>query len=131
MISENIERWGSVEMHDIVLEISSPSSGRVEKALWNNLLTIAAENWGDILDANDTGCGEDQPSWSVLDYRGAGYGWLVHFGRDASSIAYEGFDEGVNQVDKLALTTLHCGDYKDHQGYNFAYSRGCLSVRIF
>jgi hypothetical protein len=121
MISENIEKWGNVEMHDIVLEISGVSSGRVEKALWNNLLTIAVEHTHDILAANDTGCGEDQPSWSALDYRGAGYGWLVHFGRDASAIAYEGFDKGVNLVDKLALTTHHCHDYQDHEGYNFAY----------
>ena len=33
----------------------------------------------------------------------------------------------LNQVDKLALTTLHCGDYKDHQGYNFAYTAGDAS----
>jgi len=107
-------------MYEIVDRLET-SKAREDRYLLNALLTIAAGNWGDILAANDTGCGEDQPSWSALDYMGAGYGWLVHFGKNASYIAYEGFDEGVNQVDKLALTTLHCHDHKDHEGYNFAY----------
>lgn len=107
-------------MYEIVDRLET-SKAREDRSLLNALVTIAAEHTYDILVANDTGCGEDQPSWSALDYRGAGYGWLVHFGRDASAIAYEGFDKGVNLVDKLALTTHHCHDYQDHEGYNFAY----------
>ncbi len=129
MITENIERWDDVEMHSIVNEINSVAAGRVEKALWNNLLTIAAEHWGEVVDANDTGCGEDRPSWSLMDYTGAGYGWLVHFGRNASDIAYEGFDKGISidAVENLALTTHHCEDYSDDEGYNFAYRAGDAS----
>lgn len=117
-------------MYEIVDRLAA-SKAREDRSLLNALVTIAAENWWDILYANDTGCGEDQPSWSVLDYRGAGYGWLVHFGDDASAIAYEGFDKGVGFVDKLALTTLHCEDYKDHEGYNFAYTAGDASREGF
>ena len=47
--------------------------------------------------------------------------WLIHFTNDADSIAIEGFTRGVNEMDKLGLTT-HFGDfYKKYGGYNFAY----------
>ena len=109
------------EMYEIVYLLEA-STDKKDQSLLNALVAIAAENWIDILHANDTGCGEDQPSWASMHYIGAGYGWLVHFGDDAGAIAYEGFDKGVNEVDKLSLTTHHCQDYMDHEGYNFAYT---------
>jgi hypothetical protein len=110
-----------LEMYEIVDRLET-SKAREDRSLLNALVTIAAAVYDlDYLRDTPTTCGEDQPSWNLLNYSGAGYGWLVHFGRDASAIAYEGFDKGVYQVDKLALTHLHCGDYTDHEGYNFAY----------
>ena len=64
-------------MYEIVDRLEM-SKAREDRSLLNALAIIAAENWGDILTANDTGCGEDKPSWSVLDYRGAGYLSLIH-----------------------------------------------------
>ena len=117
-------------MYEIVYLLEA-STDKKDQSLLNALVAIAAENWIDIIHANDTGCGEDRPSWDAMHYTGAGYGWLVHFGDDASAIAYEGFDKGVTEVDKLSLTTHHCQDYMDHEGYNFAYPAGDASREGF
>jgi hypothetical protein len=64
----------------------------------------------------------DYPAWSYFDNpRLVKNQWLIHFTDDAQSIARQGFKYGVDEVDKLALTT-HLGDFeKKYGGYNFAY----------
>lgn len=48
--------------------------------------------------------------------------WLIHFTDDADSIAQDGFKYGVDEMDKLGLTT-HLGEFeKKYGGYNFAYT---------
>lgn len=48
--------------------------------------------------------------------------WLIHFTDDAESIKEDGFKFGVNEMDKLGLTT-HLSDFdKKYGGYNFAYT---------
>ena len=65
----------------------------------------------------------DYPAWSYFDsVQLIKNQWLIHFTNDADSIAREGFTRGVNEMDKLGLTT-HLGDfYKKYGGYNFAYT---------
>ena len=47
--------------------------------------------------------------------------WLIHFTNDADGIAENGFKYGVDEVDKLGLTT-HLGEFdKKYGGYNFSY----------
>jgi hypothetical protein len=64
----------------------------------------------------------DYPTWYFFDdAKVVKNQWLIHFTNDADSIAIEGFTRGVNEMDKLGLTT-HFGDfYKKYGGYNFAY----------
>jgi len=47
--------------------------------------------------------------------------WLIHFTNNADKLAMEGFKYGVDDIDKLGLTT-HLGEFdKKYGGYNFAY----------
>ena len=64
----------------------------------------------------------DYPAWSYFDSAEVIKNqWLIHFTNDADSIASEGFTRGVNEIDKLGLTTLLGDFYKKYGGYNFAY----------
>ena len=48
--------------------------------------------------------------------------WLIHFSDNAESIAEEGFKYGVDEMEKLGLTT-HLSEFdKKYGGYNFAYT---------
>lgn len=64
----------------------------------------------------------DYPAWAYFDNpRLVKNQWLIHFTDNAESIARQGFKYGVDEVDKLALTT-HLGEFeKKYGGYNFAY----------
>jgi hypothetical protein len=64
----------------------------------------------------------DYPAWSFFDNpRLVKNQWLIHFTDDAEGIARQGFKYGVDEIDKLALTT-HLGEFeKKYGGYNFAY----------
>lgn len=47
--------------------------------------------------------------------------WLIHFTSDAESVSRDGFKYGVDEMEKLGLTT-HLGEFdKKYGGYNFAY----------
>lgn len=46
--------------------------------------------------------------------------WLIHFSDDAHSVAVEGFTRGMDQVDRLGLTSFF-GDAEKPGGYNFAF----------
>jgi hypothetical protein len=47
--------------------------------------------------------------------------WLIHFTDDADGISNNGFIYGVNDIEKLGLTT-HLSDFdKKYGGYNFSY----------
>jgi hypothetical protein len=50
--------------------------------------------------------------------------WLVHFSDNADSIAAEGFKYGIDQMDKLGLTTYMGDQAKKYGGYNFAFLAG-------
>ena len=52
--------------------------------------------------------------------------WLVHFSDDAMNIARDGFKYGMDQMDKLGLTTYFkdTGFDKGRGGYNFAFEAG-------
>lgn len=65
----------------------------------------------------------DYPAWSFFDSEPeiVKNQWLIHFTKDAQSIALEGFKYGVDEMTKLGLTT-HLGEFdKKYGGYNFAY----------
>ena len=65
----------------------------------------------------------DYPAWSYFDSspKLIKNQWLIHFTDDAENIARQGFKYGVDEIDKLALTT-HLGEFeKKYGGYNFAY----------
>lgn len=47
--------------------------------------------------------------------------WLVHFSDNAEAIAYNGFKYGIDQMDKLGLTTYWNDSAKSAEGYNFAF----------
>jgi predicted acetyltransferase len=47
--------------------------------------------------------------------------WLVHFTKDALSIAQQGFIKGIPDYDKLGLTTRLPEEMKEKGGFNFAY----------
>jgi hypothetical protein len=69
----------------------------------------------DIMDA-------EYPAWSMLDNPNLVKNqWLIHFTNDADSITSKGFIYGVDELDKLGLTT-HFGEFeKKYGGYNFSY----------
>lgn len=46
--------------------------------------------------------------------------WLIHFSDDAYSIRSKGFRYGIDQMDKLGLTTYYTTKAKEGGGYNFA-----------
>lgn len=65
----------------------------------------------------------DYPAWSFFDNNPEliKNQWLIHFTNEPDSIANEGFKYGVDEMEKLGLTT-HLGDFdKKYGGYNFAY----------
>lgn len=47
--------------------------------------------------------------------------WLAHFTDDPWSIWSQGFTYGMDQMDKLGLTTYFKADAKKYGGYNFAF----------
>jgi len=47
--------------------------------------------------------------------------WLIHFSDHASNIWHQGFTHGVDDMDKLGLTTYMHTDKKKYGGYNFAF----------
>jgi hypothetical protein len=47
--------------------------------------------------------------------------WLIHFSNDAEGIAYNGFRYGMDQMDRLGLTTYFTDNAKSQGGYNFAF----------
>lgn len=47
--------------------------------------------------------------------------WLVHFTDDPYSIYREGFTKGMDQMDRLGLTTWFGTEAKKYGGYNFAF----------
>lgn len=62
------------------------------------------------------------PAWSYFDFPELVKNqWLIHFTNNAGDIAKEGFKYGVDEVDKLGLTT-NLGEFdKKYGGYNFSY----------
>lgn len=65
----------------------------------------------------------EYPAWTYLDSPVLIKNqWLIHFTNNPNSIADEGFKYGVDDIDKLGLTTYE-GDFaKKYGGYNFAYT---------
>lgn len=66
----------------------------------------------------------DYPAWSFFDDnpRIIKNEWLIHFTDEANSIAQDGFTYGVDEIDKLGLTT-HLGEFdKKYGGFNFSYT---------
>lgn len=69
----------------------------------------------------------EAPTWAHMDLQKPKLlprdTWLVHFTDKPYDIASQGFTIGMDQMDKLGLTTWYKneGDYKKHGGYNFAF----------
>ena len=65
----------------------------------------------------------EYPAWSYFDRNPTliKNQWLIHFTNDAESISVDGFKYGVNEIDKLGLTTSLGEFEKKYGGYNFAY----------
>jgi hypothetical protein len=68
----------------------------------------------------------EAPSWAHMSLKNKkplpNTTWLVHFSDDASSICHNGFKYGMDQMDKLGLTTYFKKDAKAYGGYNFAFA---------
>lgn len=67
---------------------------------------------------------EEMPAWSYFQDQAdiIKNQWLVHFTSDADGIAKEGFRYGVDEINKLGLTTYYSEFDKKYGGYNFAYT---------
>ena len=62
------------------------------------------------------------PAWSYFDSpQLVKNQWLIHFTKDARSIVVDGFKYGVDEIDKLGLTTSLGEFEKKYGGYNFSY----------
>jgi len=71
----------------------------------------------------------ETPSWAHMMLNGhksllPRTTWLVHFTNDPDGVARKGFKFGMQDVEKLGLTTYfkNTGIDKGHGGYNFAFS---------
>lgn len=65
----------------------------------------------------------EAPTWAHASYNRfvPNQTWLIHFSDNAESIWKEGFKNGVDQIDKLGLTT-YGGDFnRGPEGYAFAF----------
>lgn len=76
------------------------------------------------IDKNELPIPESEyPAWSYFDDNPVVIKnqWLIHFTDNATDVALEGFKYGVEEMDKLGLTT-QLGEFdKKYGGYNFAY----------
>lgn len=67
------------------------------------------------------------PTWAYMDLNQNKLlereTWLIHFSNNANTVAREGFTIGVDQMDRLGLTTYFNNDGADksYGGYNFAF----------
>jgi hypothetical protein len=65
----------------------------------------------------------DQPTFLYMDFRRVVKDeWLVHFSKNSSSIATDGFKYGIDDITTLGLTTHFVN--KTGPGFNFAYLAG-------
>lgn len=65
----------------------------------------------------------DYPAWSFFGHPEVVKNqWLIHFTDEAESVASDGFTRGVDEIDRLGLTTYIGEFYKKYGGYNFAYT---------
>ncbi|MFA5489825.1 MAG: hypothetical protein WC284_11485 [Candidimonas sp.] len=55
--------------------------------------------------------------------------WLVHFSDHARDIAANGFKYGIDDIERLGLTTWMSDSLKKYGGYNFAYMADDRNVR--
>lgn len=64
------------------------------------------------------------PTWGHMDYGKTLHRqtWLVHFSDDAYNIARDGFTYGIDDMDRLGLTTYFRKEAKEGGGYNFAFT---------
>jgi len=64
----------------------------------------------------------EYPTWTYFSYEGIIKNqWLIHFTDNAEGISKEGFKYGVDDMDRLGLTTNVSEFEKKYGGYNFAY----------
>jgi hypothetical protein len=89
------------------------------KEVWDTWIYDKLDK-GDHIDININD--EDVPTWVFMDFvELVKNRWLVHLTNDADGIMSKGFLYGVDNMEKLGLTT-HMGDAdKEMGGYNFAY----------
>ena len=116
MLSE-MKEWKEKSWDNIIVWKEDP---------WDVDLSIFPENilnkyllggwWRDEIDAVYT------PSWDCMDYISLVKDeWLIHFTENAYGISNNGFLYGINELDKLCLTTHFNMGLKQEGGYNFAY----------
>jgi len=77
-----------------------------------------------IIDFNLPIDDSDYPAWSFFSDNPQiiKNQWLVHFTSDSLNIYKEGFKYGVEEIDKLGLTTRLADIDKRYGGFNFAYT---------
>jgi len=64
----------------------------------------------------------DAPSFLFMDFIDVVKNqWLIHFTDDAFSIASNGFNMGMGELEQLGLTTHFTDEAKKYGGYNFAF----------
>jgi hypothetical protein len=75
----------------------------------------------------------EAPTWSSVDLLSTEvkYGWLVHASDKADDIYNSGFERGVCDLTKLALTTYLSDFEKCSPGYNFALEPDSFEVHGF
>lgn len=92
---------------------------RAEKILEDD--PTAAAFYGYASQHRDVHYDPYSPPHIHMDYRGiVKRDWLIHFTDDAHAIADNGFQYGVDDINKLGLST-HFKERKARGGYNFAY----------
>jgi hypothetical protein len=99
----------------------------IERGEWNASTTEVPEEvvlkfWGDIEENFRRYAEAEHPTWLFMrNPKIVKNEWLIHFTRDAHTVACRGFTNGMDDYTRLGLTTRYSLEQKPG-GYNFAYS---------
>jgi len=118
MNREAFFEWLNEEGIETDLDFSDPFSADLSLIQESILKRYLRSNfWRDRIEDVDT------PSWDCMTYKGLVKGdWLIHFTEHAHDISQNGFTFGVDELNRLCLTTQLSDRVKSGGGYNFAFT---------